>query len=172
MANNSKFPSPFPPLADVGTDISNLDSAITAAQNGGKTELADLRAKKAKAATSLRALGAYVEYASHDDEQAALSSGFSLRKDRSQKAKTFEARQGAVSGVAELVTKSTRTAAYLWQYTKDPIGSAGWTDAGITVYAHQTVIGLTPLTTYWFRVAVINKDGLQNWSDPYHLSVI
>lgn len=173
MTNNSNFQTPFPSLSDVQADINSLDAAILAAKDGSKAAIAQVRAAKKKVVDTLKALVAYVQYACQGNEQAALSSGFGLKKDRAVPAKTFMAKHGSLTGTAELSTKKEGSySAYVWQYTKDPIGSAGWTDAGMSLQAHMTVTGLAPLTTYWFRVAVLNKDGLQNWSDPYHLSVI
>lgn len=173
MTGNSNFQNPFPALPDVQTDVNSLDAAIVAAKDGGKTAMVQLRAATRQVVATLKALMAYVQYTSKGNEQAVLSSGFGLKKGRTPQAHVFTVTQGSLSGTAELSTKrESGQAAYLWQYTKDPIGSAPWTDVPMTLKAHQTVSGLTPLTTYWFRVAVLNKDGLQDWSDPYHLSVI
>lgn len=172
MTGNSNFTIPFPALGDLQIAISDLNLAIIAAKPGDKVSTLVLHEKEKTLEMVLKALCSYVEYQSRGNENIALTSGFSIKKPKTAAAKTFMAKNGDTTGVAELVTKSEGNAAYVWQYTKDPIGSIEWTDAGVSVKASLTVTGLSPLTNYWFRVAVVNSSGQQNWSDPFHLIVL
>jgi hypothetical protein len=46
-----------------------------------------------------------------------------------------------------------------------------WTNAPSTLQAKTDVVALTPVTTYFFRVRPVTKDGEGNWSQVVSLVV-
>ncbi len=81
----------------------------------------------------------------------------------------FVARQGKVSGEAELFAKAaSHRAAYEWQYSTD---GKTWINAPTTLQAKTEIGGLTVGTTYSFRCRPVTKTGEEDWSQVATLNL-
>jgi hypothetical protein len=57
----------------------------------------------------------------------------------------------------------------VWEHSTD---NTTWNDAGRGTKSSQLVEGLQPGTRYWFRVAIIDKDGQHPFSEAVSLIVV
>ncbi len=172
LTGNTAFPSPYPTVAMLTTKNADLKAAIASASLGGLDTTADVYAKQRELLRNLKAIAAYVEFESNTNEVTALSSGFDLKQSATKIAKSFSAKHGILSGTADLETKAGSNCGYIWHMCLDPLSSNDWVQQKITMQSKTTLTGLTPGVKYWFRVALITKDGQQSWSDPYMLLVV
>jgi hypothetical protein len=64
--------------------------------------------------------------------------------------------------------------AYIWQSAVGaiPADDAAWTIAGYSTQASFTILGLTPGTKYYFRLAAICPDGVTDFNAPVMKIVI
>lgn len=173
MTGNESFPSPTPTLATVSADIAALDSAeaLVLSRTKGAAESRDV--KFAALRTDLENMKAYVQQVvnANPSTGAAIiqSAGMSVRTAAVRTKSDSEAKPGSVSGSARLVAKAAgHRASYEWQYS---INQKTWTTAPSTLQAKTDVGGLTPATTYFFRVRPVTKDGEGNWSQVVSLIV-
>jgi hypothetical protein len=171
MTNNTHFSSPFPPLSDLQTAIDELNAANAASQSGVSGSGTAVNAAKRKLNRVLKAMAAYVEYVSDDDETVAVTSGFNFKQPTHSTPNVFMATQGVQSGTVDLSSPGIG-GAYAWEYTLDPIGTSAWLPAATTILANYTVTGLTPGLKYWFRVAAITNEGQQPFGNPIMVHVI
>ena len=169
-SGSTVFSSTSAVLSNLLTANTNLNSALLAQKPGDKVTTSNLRAASKEVKRLLRLLAANVEFISNNNEATALSSGFSIKKPIVRDAKTFNAKQGKISGTVDLEINSYGTAAYVWEMSTDPIGT--WTQLEITVKSKTSVTGLTTGTKYWFRVAVITSSGKNDYTDPHMVHVV
>lgn len=172
MNNNPNFPNTFSFTNILQQALNDLNVALANAHPGDAASTSAMHDKEYELERTLRFLAAYVEYQSHDDPTKALSSGFSLKKAKGSVASVFSATCGVSHGSADLSLIAVKGAAYLCQYCLDPITESGWTGNKITNHASCSYTGLTPVTKYWFRVAVIINDQQQPFCDPVMLVVL
>ena len=170
ISGSTVFSSTSAVLSNLLTANTNLNSALLAQKPGDKVTTSNLRAASKEVKRLLRLLAANVEFISNNNEATALSSGFSIKKPIVRDAKTFNAKQGKISGTVDLEINSYGTGAYVWEMSTDPIGT--WTQLEITVKSKTSVTGLTTGTKYWFRVAVITSSGKNDYSDPHMVHVV
>jgi len=74
---------------------------------------------------------------------------------------------GTVSGTALLAALLVdKSGSYIWQMAKGtlPLTDDGWQDLTTTTRTTFKVEGLTPATVYYFRVAAVTPDGIQNFT--------
>jgi len=74
---------------------------------------------------------------------------------------------GTISGTALLKALRVSTSrSYIWQIAKGtlPLTDDGWDDLITTTRASYKAEGLTPATVYYFRVAAVTPDGIQNFT--------
>ncbi len=169
-SGSTVFSSTSAVLSNLLTANTNLNVALLAQKPGDKVTTSNLRAASKEVKRLLRLLAANVEFISNNNEATALSSGFSIKKPIVRDAKTFNAKQGKMSGTVDLEINSYGTAAYVWEMSTDPIGT--WTQLEITVKSKTTVTALTTGTKYWFRVAVITSSGKNDYTDPHMVHVV
>jgi hypothetical protein len=124
--------------------------------------------------TSVEAIRAYVQgLCDTSPEQAATlaqSAGMKLAAASVRSKPILGAKQGPQPGVVNLEAnatllangvRSTRYRFYNWQYSVD---GKTWITVPSTPYAKTIITGLTPLTTYEFRVSLTDKNGQGAWS--------
>jgi len=75
MTGNANFANPSPALATVAQAATDLENAIVAAQDGGKSKTAAMRVKEVVLQNILTQLGLYVEATANGDDSILLSSG-------------------------------------------------------------------------------------------------
>jgi hypothetical protein len=169
VAGSASFPSPTPPMATFQADIAALVTAETAALARAKGAVDIRNAKLAVLKTDLENLKAYVQSvadAANPTNAAAIieSAGMAVRKTTLHDKATLAVEQGSVSGTVVIRAKAVaRRASYGWQYSTD---QKTWTTLPQTLQAKTGVSGLTPATTYFFRVQGLISTGEGNWSDP------
>ena len=113
----------------------------------------------------------YVDRKANGDSAIILGAGFNIAKQPASPARPeFSAEQGDKSGSAYIQRKRVTGAhAYIWQQSFDGVN---WTTAQTTAQASVELTGLTPLTKYWFRVAVVTVTGTSDFSDSVTLVVL
>lgn len=172
MTGNTALPSPYPTVATLSATNANLKAAIAAASLGGINTTATEHEKEAVLERTLKAIAGYVEYEANNNEAIVLSSGYNVKQTAGKVIKGFNVTQGALSGTALLETKNIGNCSFVWALCLDPLSANAWEQQKITLQSKTTITGLTPGVKYWFRVALITKDGQQSWSDPYMLLVV
>ena len=171
LNGNTNFTSCTAYLPILLGEVAILQAAITDAEDEGtKMETSAERAAEKKVKRTLKVIAAVVTYEANGDEVKLLSSGFDLKTFTPPGPKSFNAKQGKVSGTVNLEAKSFGNAAYMWEMSPDPI--ATWTQLVVTTISKTTVISLTPGVKYWFRVAVITSKGKNDYSDPHFVMVV
>ena len=130
--------------------------------------------KQAALVALLQELKAYIQKtadADVDNGSAIIqSAGVSVKKTPVRKPRVFAAVQGAVSGMAKLVTASAgHRSSYEWEYSID--GGKTWVAVPATLQAKTSVTGLTSGTTVQFRYLAVTKTGQGDWSAPVSLLV-
>lgn len=169
LNNNSNFTGVAGYLPLLAAAIGSLHGELTAAQPSSiAIQRQVLYIKKL-----LIAIKAIVELESDDDAEKALSSGFSLREDKTVKPKNFDAVQGSLSGTVDLVAPYAGTrAAYVWEMTTDIAVASDWKQFKISNTTSIKLSGLNPGIKYWFRVKAIVHDEEQPYSDPHLVHVV
>lgn len=169
LNTNTNFTGVATYLPALSTGISHLRSALISAQPGSLA----IKKQVAYIKKVLVAIKGIVELECDDDEEKALSSGFTLKQNNGTRPKVFEARQGEVSGTVKLVCPyAGQYAAYVWELTTDISLATGWKEFKITNTASAQAAGLNPGTKYWFRVKAIVQDVEQPYSDPHLVHVV
>jgi hypothetical protein len=176
MTGNSSFTTPVPALASVTTAINTLETAYNAAQGAGPLQTATMRDKEAILDNLLSQLVNYVEVAANGVEAVILSAGIDVKSKGGRSAATFTADDGEHSGEVVLHTRSAGAAraSYIWQVAPDPLpnelttpsATSTWQQLGVSVRASFVANNLVAGVKYWFRVAVVGKNGQSTWSDP------
>jgi hypothetical protein len=174
VTNNPAFPTPQPTLAALSAAVSDLQTAETVALTRAKGSAAARNDKRAVLVSLLQQLRGYVQMvADATPENGATiiqGAGLAVRKIPTHAARTFTAKQGAVSGTAHVyAVTAARRALYEWQYSTD--GGKTWLSAPATLQAKTTFTGLAAGSTAMFRYKAVTKTGEGDWSQPAALLV-
>jgi Na+-translocating ferredoxin:NAD+ oxidoreductase RnfD subunit len=181
QANPGLFPQPLPPPAIVQTQVGDLDTAQQATTTRTKGTVATRNAKRALLVTSLEAWRAYVQTlcdANPEQAEALIAAaGMTVAKVPVYAKPVLGAKLGAVSGTVTLEANATllvgrgvrKHVAYSWQYSTD--GGKTWTNAPASALASTTLTGLTPATTYSFRVAATVSKTVGEWTQAVSVLV-
>jgi hypothetical protein len=169
--NTTYFPTPFPTLATVTTDIGKLETAQTLAQTraAGAASARDLMYDVVLA--DLRNLMGYVQQRADAAANAATAiaiiqaSGFELRVNGSRVKAPIVAKSIG-TGQLKLVAKAAggNRVSYNWQGSSD--NGVTWHDLPITLQAKTMVSGLVPASKWLFRVRSITPSGVNDFTDP------
>jgi hypothetical protein len=169
LTNNPHYPGAAPYLSQLATGISDLRTAITAPHPQAIT----IQNKVGYIEKVLVALKGHVELECGDDEEKALTSGFSLRQSPGARSKSFDVTQGKTSGSVDLVCPNVNDrAAYVWEITNDISASTGWSICKVTNTTSTQIKNLNPGVKYWFRVKAVVHDEDQPYSDPHMVHVV
>ena len=170
MSNNPLFPTPDATLIDAQKVADALDKAILAAADGSHLAISAMNDAVAAADAVFRILAAYVERIALGDETSILSSGFHFSKQPVFANKeTLVARDGSHSGSVLLDTiRVDRGVTYVWQMYKGklPDNDSDWVQIAITTQTSFEINNLDIATKYYFRVAAVTPDGLQDFCAP------
>jgi len=171
MRSNPIFTNPDVPLDDLKASTDLLETRNVAAMNGGKEATALLHQAEEDWNDKMRIQARYVDRIADGDSAVILGAGFSLAKQPVPAARPeFSAEQGEKSCTVVLRHKLENGGkAYVWQQSTDGIN---WITVQTTAQASVELTGLTPLTKYWFRVAVVTITGTSDFSDSVTLVVI
>ena len=179
MSNNTNFappvasPLPFD-LSTLSAANDALASAISTALDGGRTAIAQRNRAREVVVKLLVQLAHYVEANCHGDMTIFLSSGFTARSASITAAPPVSESirkivQGPNSGQMQISpVKDPDAVSYEVQWA--PVSADGvvgaWNSQPIAQVRSATVIsGLTPATTYVFKVRAVTKAGYTDWSD-------
>jgi hypothetical protein len=172
MTGNSNFPTPTPTLPAFQTTISEYSDALSAAKEGGKTNVAIKNQKKDDLIFVLVALANYVAFTANSDEVMLTSSGFPLTKQREPlpplaKPEIIKLDNGTNAGELNVTIAAIKGAkTYVYQYTKDPLNDANeWTGQNSTL----TKFNFSELESgkkYWCRVVAYGTNQQIVFSDP------
>ena len=175
MTANPIFPTPTPSVAALLGAVTDLHNAQTATLSRTKGAATLRNSKRAALVALLQRLGAYVQtVADATPENGAViieSSGLAVRKVTPRGKRPFVAKQGTLSGSAEVTALSPGgRASYEWQYSVD--GGKTWVAAPGTTRGRTTITGFAPATSVQFRyLTVTPKGGQSDWSQPTSLIV-
>ena len=177
MTGNPFFASP-PSLAILQTAINDYATALSAAQEGGKTNVATKNAKKDALIVLLVNLGNYVAFTAAGDVVAMTSSGIPLSKTREpypplETPVITKLEDGVNSGEIRVFIKAMKAArSYLYQYTQDPLSeSSEWLSQSSTL-SKVVISGLEIGKKYWFRVIAYGNNEQEVYSDAVLSRVI
>jgi hypothetical protein len=154
------FATPTPTMPVLRGAIDDYQIAINAALNRDKVLIAQKKAIRQTVIDLLHQLGSYVIMVANGDRVIALEAGIPLAKEPSSVIITPPegtiVSYGNQPGELKVKVKTIRGAAsYMHQYTADPtLKEESWTTVNSTT-AKTTINGLTPGTTYFFRVGVV-----------------
>jgi hypothetical protein len=167
--NANVFASPGAAVSDLVTATSELETAWNNAQDGGKSLTAIMHDREEVFDAAMNSLATYVEVVANGDPEIIHLAGLDVRPAPGRPASvSFEAKHNG-SGSIRLKVKAVNEASYHWGYSVD---NATWVDAGGTKQSRTVINGLTAGTRYWFRYAIVNKDGQQPWSEPLSIIVV
>ncbi|MBI4947059.1 MAG: fibronectin type III domain-containing protein [Bacteroidetes bacterium] len=176
MTGNINFTTPVPALAIITTNANNLESAYIAAQGGGVDDTANMHAKEQILDLSLKSLAAYVEGIANANpanaEAIILGAGMEVKTQAIHTARDFHVETTENPGEVKLITKFVGRATFIWQMATDPNNESSWQTIGQATQAKLVKTGLTSGTRYYFRVAVIDKDGQHPWSHVLNTIVL
>jgi hypothetical protein len=170
MMGNVYFSSPMPALETVTGLINNLETAHLAAANGGTEDTAIMRVREQALDLALKTLAAYVESVANanptEAEAIVLSAGMDVKRKSTAVRNGFEARSTGELGVVMVRTPfMSRTTTYEFQVTTTPEDEASWKTVQAGTRSKLILKGLTSATRYFFRVRLVNSEGIQPWSE-------
>jgi hypothetical protein len=91
-------------------------------------------------------------------------------EDPTRAARTFDAKQGPLSGTAKVTAVAAGPrSSHEWQYSTD--GGKTWVNAPTTIQAKTVITGLAAGATVQFRYRPVTKTGEGDWSQPASLLV-
>ncbi len=173
MTGNANFPTPSPTLASITTNVNNLEAAHIAAQGGGSDDTAAMHAKELVLDLSLKSLAAYVEGIANANpltaEATILGAGMDTKAPSVRAAREFHAAPTGKPGEVKLSTKFVKRATYIFQQSTAPDTESSWVTIGQSTRATLTKNSLVSGTRYYFRVAVVDKDGQGPWSNVVNM---
>ena len=196
MTANANFTTPNPALSAVTLAATNLDSALQAAQDKGKTKIALAHAAEATLANLLTQLSLYVEITANNDNAKILSSGMIVKhssKTPQQLAAPlcFTATNTTNEGEVIISWKRVKNAhAYIIELSDDvaattnptspttiPLPSANrvfisWSFADVVTKSRCIISNLASATKYAFRVYAVGSAGKGNRSTSVVVKVL
>jgi len=172
-ADPTLFTNPIPSLAVLANRLSLFSKAQqTAVTTHAKADYLDRNAKAISLLTGLESERAYVQELADthpaDAEIIIAKGGMVVAQVSSYHKPLLRMRQQkpgwpveVLAHVAMLTENTVGAVFFNWQYTSD--GGATWITLPPTTRGRTEVDGLTPLSTYGFRVAVTDAKGTGIW---------
>jgi hypothetical protein len=176
LANTTIYNKTPVDLTSYGNAISAYEGSIPAANDGGKTAIAQKNKLRGAATKMYKQLAHYVEANCNEDMATFLLSGFPAASttrvppaplDQPQIA---SAKPGPVTGEIKVKVGAVPKALnYTLHYAPVPPGGGtptNWTEQILTSSKAVIIFNLTPGTVYMFQVKGLGRLGYTNWSDP------
>lgn len=180
-ANTGQFPHANPPLNVLAQQIADLDAAQQATSTRARGTTAARNGKRDVLVTSLESERMYVQSlcdASPEQAETLIAqAGMTAAKPPAHTKAVLTAEQGPVPGSAKLVANATllvgrgvrKRPTFNWQASAD--GGKTYALLPSTPLADTIAEGLTPMTTYAFRVSVTVSRTQGEWSQAVTLLV-
>jgi hypothetical protein len=181
LANPGLFPSPNPALPALLALIAALEAAEVTTRTRVRGAAAVRDARRDELCTALENERMYVQSLCDASPEQALTlikgAGMDAAKLGAQAKPVLHAKQGTQSGCVILVANETllvgrgvhKKRLFNWQMSAD--GGKTWTLLPPTPLASTEVTGLTPGTTYAFRVSATVARMTGDWSQPVSIMV-
>jgi len=195
MTGNAHFSNPSPALATVAQAATDLENAIMAAVDGGKSKTAVMHAKEVVLQNILTQLGLYVEATANGDASIILSSGADAKHGAgAPQVPATPAHINAVTSSAEGAisldwdrVKNARV--YVVEQLDDastiqssrtintgntlpvPV-AANWHQVAIVTKSKLALTGLNSGNKYAFRIYCVGAAGNGNYSTPVVIKVL
>ena len=170
MTGNANFPAPDVSLSALAEKTNKLEEKSIAALNGGKPETALMHKVETEWDDLMRLMALYVDRIADGNDAMILDAGFNLEKQRAPLVRSeLSAEVGDLPCTVSLRRQAYKGAkAYIWQICMNelPVDENGWTITDVTSKASVVIENLTPLTKYWFRVAVVTSQGTTAYTAP------
>ncbi len=163
MNGNAYFPDPTPKLSDVDAAITAYGTALTAAKELGKDNVAEKNKARLALTALLQDLGRYAMFVAKGDVTMLISSGYRLNKMPQpvhlEVPGTVSISNGPVPGSMTVKVKAVKGAqSYIHQITDaPPTGNTVWVSAttGRSRYVHTS---LTRGKEYWVRAGATGSN--------------
>ena len=175
MKSNPTFPNPPAALAEMETQLPELEDALVKAKSGDKEWIAIKNNRKAQMLALLEEVAAYVTATSKNDRALILGSGFDDAEDQSNSGtpsiQILEVELGAAGEATTRVKRARGAVAYLHQYATEAPGlNTVWITEGSSTGIHMFT-GLNSDKRYWFRVVVVGRKGQKAYSPVVSRSI-
>jgi hypothetical protein len=171
LTGNANFTTPPVSATTIGTQKTAFETALAAAENGGKTLTTAKNTARDTLVNSLRQDAVYVEQQAGGVEAKITSSGFQVASRVHSPMATMPKATilqiiNETSG--QLLVRIQAIANAHSYEAQTQVGAGAWTPAGISSQARRFVIpNLTPGTTYNVRVRAVGAgQSYGDWSDP------
>ena len=177
MKNNPKFTDLVVKVEELEAKVDLLETRSVAALGGGKEATALMHQTEYELDDMLRKMAKSVDGIADGDNTIILSSGFNLAKQPAPAIRPdFSVELGDRSGSVIIRRQAVDGAkSYIWQYCSGETPAATdaeWTTAKVTSKASVEISGLTALTKYWFRSAVVTASYTSPYTSPIMQGVV
>lgn len=173
LTGNAYFPSlTNPSLADFQTVVNTYGTALAAAADRSKNNVATKNTAKQALIDTLTKVATECTQVANGNEDALISTSFPLTKIRGPQPPLevpviAKIENGINSGELIITLFSLPNArTFLYQYTLDPLTeSSEWLSLNSTVIK-ETLAGLQPGKRYWIKIIAYGIDNQMTVSDP------
>lgn len=171
MKNNPKFTNPDVTIEELETVTNLLETRSVTAQGGSKEAIVLMHQTEDEWDDLMRKMANYVDRVADGDGAVILNAGFNLAKQPVPSVRPdFSVELGEKSGSAFLRRQAVDGAkSYIWQYCIGDMPAfkdSDWTTVEVTSKASVELIGLIPLSKYWFRSAAVTTTGTTAYNVP------
>jgi hypothetical protein len=170
MTGNPNFPTPSPALTIITSANNALETAYLAAQHGGKDTTANMHAKEEALNIQVKLLMAYVTSIAEANPASAeaiiLSAGMQIKGKGGRTLVSFAVDALKEAGKIRIMIKFVARATFHFQMSTAPGDESSWQTIYEGTQAKFIKAGLTSGTRYFFRAAVIDKNGRSSWTEP------
>lgn len=167
MTGNADFPTPEPPLTELGNVITNYQQGLAKAATGNHTDVEIKDQRREDLENILRLLGLYVETQSGGDPAVMLSSGFKISKTPSPvgplpKPTGFEVMPQGKGEMKLAVDREDGAKTYQFEYKLTT--ATDWI-IKMSTKSKLLLTGLESGKEYVFRVVPIGASDIREYSD-------
>ena len=170
MTGNPNFPTPNPALSIITTANNAFETAYLAAQHGGKEATATMHVKEEALDILVRLLMAYVSTIAAGNpagaESIILSAGMQVKGKGGRTSVDFAVDALKETGKIRIMTRFVKRATFHFQMSTNPGEESSWQTIYEGTLSKIIKSGLVSGVRYFFRAAVIDKNGRGAWTEP------
>ena len=177
MNGNTNFPEPSPTLADLNNGIQLFSDGLALAKTRHKVSVAVKNKLRTNLELLLKNMANYCSHIARGDRSILASTGFTLNVETSSSRtlgapENFTVQYGNNSGEVLVYINPVRNASsYMFLYGPSPISNNAWCHASSSK-PYFTITGLTPVTTYSFKIGVTGTKGQVLYTDTITKMVV